>query len=298
YFQHGQAKIKTSEAEKEKKKRQREAKVKAYNEGMEKFYTKRKNKEYDEEALTILSDLLSANPDIYTLWNFRKEIILKLKESKTCEEIVSLLNSELKLTEICLRCNPKSYGAWFHRQWLMDNMPNPNLAQELELCTKYLKLDERNFHCWDYRRFVVSRLGVPPADELAYTTTKIEENFSNYSSWHYRSKLLPLVHPDPSTVRPIDEKTHLEELEMVLNAAFTDPNDQSAWFYQRWLLGCRTKSKPRVVQAFVSSGATELYLAFNQSVAPSDIKLLEPTNLSSSKITTVNAQPMSTVLVR
>jgi geranylgeranyl transferase type-2 subunit alpha len=220
-----------------RKKKEQAQKVLAYRAAISKIFEQRKNDEITQDIVDLTAKVLSSNPDISTLWNIRREFILKhAKELGDLEQ--SVFDRELNLTEGCLQVNPKSYCAWHQRCWTLENAPNPNWQNEVKLCSKYLKIDERNFHCWDYRRYVAEKAAVSSEDELKFCTEKIQNNFSNYSSWHYRSKLLAELYPHPTAKhRPITEDILKKELDLVLEAAFTDPNDSSAWFYQRWLFG-------------------------------------------------------------
>jgi len=227
---HGRLKVRTTEEQRLLKQKEQQKKLMAYRLGMKQILHSRKPDSYDPESFAICAQLLAINPDIYTLWNYRKEVVLlELKNSKEDEskeeQLITFLENELKLTEQCLLANPKSYGSWHHRYWVLEHHPKANWQKEFDLCTKYLTMDDRNFHVWDYRRLLLNKIGISLVDELKFSTERININFSNYSSWHYRS-----------TLRSLDEKSVAEELSLVQNALFTDPADSSGWFYLRWVL--------------------------------------------------------------
>eukprot|EP00808_Paulinella_micropora_P016373 g3548.t1 len=158
---------------------------------------KHRTKEYTEETKVLTGKLIGLNPDFYTLWNFRRDILLHLRAKDPAGPASwgpesAIAAEELQLTRAALKQNPKSYCAWFHREWsLRERLCTPE--QELQLCEMYLKVDSRNFHCWNYRRFVVSYGKMSLQHEFNYTTEKIQDNFSNYSAWHYRSVLIPRI---------------------------------------------------------------------------------------------------------
>ncbi|KAL7530677.1 hypothetical protein ACHAXR_003623 [Thalassiosira sp. AJA248-18] len=327
-----------------------------------------------EILLALTEKMLTVNPDPSHLWNIRREMLLyvpsagndgavadDLSENITNNdaptESSSLdIQAELTLTAHCMQRNPKSYSAWYHRKWSLVNFftygpssPESNtskqhlnnmkviLQSELDLCAQFLRMDERNFHGWNYRRFVVALLGscggnassstdiqdegvvgkpdvemfdgswsswlnqsevsmgaqlsqsaiaavglIPSntnqgrkgvclaksimplsrqeleeiiTNEWDFTTSKIQDNFSNGSAFHYRSKLLPLIlesrlssscsdtsegvdiGASPSERYGATLSLAREEWEnILLNAVFTEPDDQTPWWYHRFIV--------------------------------------------------------------
>ncbi|KJE97250.1 geranylgeranyltransferase type II [Capsaspora owczarzaki ATCC 30864] len=233
---HGRSRVKSAAEVEEAKQKERSKKLALFQQLNARVFAKYQAKEYDDEAFALTRELLSRSPEIYTLWNYRRCIMLKRFLQTDCN-VQDECKAELTFLEGCIATNPKCYWLWNHRRWLLEQAPKPDWKNELDLTSQFLNRDSRNFHCWDYRRHVARCASVSLKSEFEFTTAKIEQNFSNYSAWHYRSKLLPMIFADQADSSTILESQLHKEFDMVQSACFTEPEDQSAWFYYRWLLG-------------------------------------------------------------
>ncbi|KAN0064591.1 Rab geranylgeranyltransferase [Thecaphora frezii] len=312
----------------ELRKKKEQARIHDYLEVQDEFFRLKEQCIKTEEALSHTTNLLTLNPELYTVWNYRREILLSLfdapltetqqekpdvfaslrepaqapagqdaaaialsSSSATSSQAASedrrrqqrtrlLLERDLELTEHALRAHPKVYWIWNHRTWCLHNLPEDEqlLARgldkwkiEMKLVDKMLELDPRNFHGWSYRRYLAAQLALtfgPAANdassatewfpaslsstaltaeakkgqlelaqsELQYALGKIESNISNFSAWHQRTKLLPRVWDAKGWDEEKRRKARDEEYELVKQAMYTDPADQSVWIYHRWLI--------------------------------------------------------------
>jgi geranylgeranyl transferase type-2 subunit alpha len=203
----------------------------------------KKLKSYTIEYFTKTMELLKLNPELTLCWNFRREILSSWfigegEQDGAKERLMKeleLLNSvmvDLRMT--------KSYCLWNHRRWIVGQMmsrgylgDHPSvsctiISGEMDIIKKIHDLDSRNFHAWSYRNFLCDTFNLE-LDDMSYSTKLIETDFSNYSAWFLRMKQATRA----SHTNEMDPTT---ELELVWNAIFTEPNDQSAWQYHDWLL--------------------------------------------------------------
>ncbi|KAF8244280.1 protein prenylyltransferase [Wilcoxina mikolae CBS 423.85] len=248
---------------------------------------KRSEDDFTPTALELTSKVLKMNPEFYTMWNYRRQILLRTRfvtfdppappepgadDSTPPEDqqdpvlvteslraahesrLALLLKEELELLVPLLTAYPKCYWIWNHRLWTLQQTSSllspPKAAafwtKELALVGMMLTRDTRNFNGWMYRRIVVARIENTVQgghksmvkDEFEYTMRMIMEvgGMKNYSAWHQRSVLIPRLLEEQG--RSEQEKMDFfeDELELLERAITTDPEDQSLWFYHRWLV--------------------------------------------------------------
>ncbi|VDO03917.1 unnamed protein product [Rodentolepis nana] len=152
--------------------------------------------ERSERVLALTAEALQMNAANYTIWAYRRNVLLTLK---------SPLAKEHTFARMLLLDHPKNYQLWYHLQWLMmeaakadgENDPKTvysrpdsklfkTLKKELDLIREILNDDSKNYHAWQYRRWLVDFFGVPVKDELRFTELMFLDDTLNNSAWNHR----------------------------------------------------------------------------------------------------------------
>lgn len=220
------------------------AKIDTYRVKLDELFNLRDNSAYDWDTFNKTTLILLLNPELYTIWNYRREILLEIFKAINIDEISNILTQDLQLLLKLLKSYPKVYWIWNHRRWCLFELMSINKVDwnfEFNIVSKLLELDARNFHGWQYRRFVVENMKKGETieklidiniKEFNYTTSKINSNLSNFSAWHNRSRLIPELY-DLKVQNP---PTLLGELDLVKTGMYMDSDDTSIWLYLYWLL--------------------------------------------------------------
>eukprot|EP00878_Enallax_costatus_P016572 GHUV01017388.1.p2 GENE.GHUV01017388.1~~GHUV01017388.1.p2 ORF type:complete len:410 (+),score=127.97 GHUV01017388.1:231-1460(+) len=232
-------------------------KVTAIKQGTALVLACRQARRYDPAALTASEKLLKVVPEIYTIWNYRREALEPVFAAGG-DAAKSASDHELALTQACLQENPKSYSTWHHRKWIVLK-GLADLHSQLKLVDSALSLDGRNFHAWNYRQFVVKLLGVDSESELAYSSTLIAADFSNYSAWHYRTMLLPRLYNEDITTVSLDDLMALSHHQQRQEQSLQGGTAEIATEQAKQQLCTTTSSAPasRATGAFTGSASQQ-----------------------------------------
>jgi hypothetical protein len=242
-----------------------------------------------QPELSLTAHCLQRNPKAYSSWFHRKwSIAYMLSRGKT-ENQSNVLQSELDLCAQFLMLDERNFHCWNYRRFVVAllgsmaakesaeineivtnntaaaaNLPSESYSGDWSSWMDLLSEDSTSKEILMGAQIVsdstpknlTSSLSKEKLNELIvsewnFTSSKIQDNFSNGSAFHYRSKLISIVLEArlASDDETLDNATRLlrkqekilsmareEWEEILLNAIFTEPDDQTPWWYHRFIV--------------------------------------------------------------
>lgn len=213
-----------------------------------------RNQQLLEDDLMLTEHALRAHPKVYWIWNHRMWCLVQYplftsasspassSSTSHTRDATWVWERELKLVEKMLDLDPRNFHGWNCRRAILTHLGHTLLSSHprtADLAATHPAFPALLSHASLQHADVESvktRLLTLADRELAYALRKIESNFSNFSAWHQRSQLLPHVWAAKRLQRDQIDGQVDAELELVKQAMYTDPSDQSVWFYHRWLV--------------------------------------------------------------
>ena len=147
----------------------------------------------------------------------------------------------------------KSYQVWHHRRLLVTI--TRKTKQELAFIQKGLQVDEKNYHTWSYRQWILAHFGGTGRStsdenqlednslwegELDFIQNMLNNDIRNNSAWHHRFFVVWAC----GIREGEQDRAHVfqRELTYVKQSISLVPNNLAAWNYLRGML--RHNSRP------------------------------------------------------
>ncbi|VDD80073.1 unnamed protein product [Mesocestoides corti] len=211
--------------------------------------------ERSPRVLELTSEALQMNAANYSIWAYRRNVLTTLKAS---------LSAEHHFTKTLLYDHPKNYQLWYHLQWLMEQAAKTDgendpktvfsrpdsylfsiLSAELDLVHELLVEDAKNYHAWQYRRWLVDFFGIPTDHEVNFCDLMLADDALNNSAWNHR--FYTIVN------KKFNDVVFDREVKFVVGHLSSMPHNESACNY---LLGLLFPLPPGACQNAIN-GASE-----------------------------------------
>lgn len=146
--------------------------------------------------LHITTTALKQHPKVYWIWNHRRWCLASIPDVPQPAAVDEQEQGQASTEPAEVDSRGWQKAAWDREMYIVEKMldadpRNCTYASYSHPPTPTLLLTTYLVHAWNYRRYILSESPTPRplSAELAYTTKKIESNFSNFSAWHQRSKV-------------------------------------------------------------------------------------------------------------
>jgi len=206
---HGRLKVKEkAEIELEKKKKYQE-KANRFKYGLDLCLKAKAKNDYNAEVMRISWDLVAMNPDVYSIWNMRKEYIMNKKDEfdkqlelrKSLKENVlkdeqtldDVKNDDEKSSDVMKEETPNETKEDQKKPVTEDEL----IEQFQKLCNDELELTEyallknsKSYSAWQHRLWILAIIPKPNFKrEFQLNEAYLQKDGRNLHCWHYRTNL-------------------------------------------------------------------------------------------------------------
>lgn len=198
----------------------------------------------DKKSDLLAADLelsqqgLMKNPKCYSAWHHRLWVI-----DQGCTD----LSTEIKLCDKMLHLDARNFHCWNYRRAVAARA-KLSIMDELQFTTDKINENFSNYSAWHYRSKVITRMFAEQNKSALTQQTTADNSNNNDSSNSSSSSPTPTSSSSPSSSSSLpstslsdviqQQHTFLDaEFELIKTALFVEPQDQSGWFYHRWLIG-------------------------------------------------------------